>query len=48
MIYSLNFMMSVNGDRDFEAQKSAQIHHKKVLHMANKSLLKQIDVFVYE
>ncbi len=26
--------MAVNGGQDFEAQKNASIHYKKVLHMA--------------
>ncbi len=30
----LSFIMAVNGGQDFEAQKNASIHYKKVLHMA--------------
>ncbi len=30
-----SFIMAVNGGQDFKAQKSASIHHKKVLHMAS-------------
>ncbi len=48
---SLRFIGAVNGDRDFEAQKSASIHHKKCstwIWGVNKGLLKQSDAFVWE
>ncbi len=43
-----SFIMAVNGGWDFEAQKSASIHHKKYSTQhrgVNKGLLKWIDVF---
>ncbi len=43
--------MKMNGCWDFEAQKSASIHHKKCptrLRGVNKYILRQIDAFVWE
>ncbi len=43
-----SFKIAVNGGQDFEAQKSASIHHKKVPHMIPGGLLKQSEAFVSE